>query len=551
MSDQDLDLDLSDENNSNVESEGSSMSEVDFDDISSESMSDDDEEVPDSEEELPKNKKKVKEQKHSAWGKGKSNFYGGLENEDDAEHLEQEEAKILKEEEIKDLKEDDFNISSDEDEEEDEASKNALGLAQGSEHIERDISKLTESELKNIIKTESPELLVMLKDIQTKVTDLRNEFNVLKKNVEKDTRLTSEGVSFIELKDQLMLNYCILMTMYLLLKAEGVEVKEHPVIKQLVRTKTLMEKLTPVENLLKPQLDQLYNNNNNKSAANPLGYAPNVSNMDIDLSEEEEEEGEGEGEGATGVYKPPKLLSVEFNDDNSKQERKREQLQKRIATNSVLRDIQEEYSERPQAVLMNSTGDSQLDLEEKERRRFEENNFTRLVLSKKDRKRREAAERSLSRGSGFNELTANDGNFDNLIRDIDNDVSVRKNEEDIFQEDGLYEEAMNQQNAKKQKREEEVKQMRKNKQPSGMMVNEDYELGEGENRKATYKILKNRGLTAHRKKENRNPRVKKRSKYEKAIKRRKGQVAPMRSEAGHYGGERTGIRSDITRSRKM
>ena len=50
-------------------------------------------------------------------------------------------------------------------------------------------------------------------------------------------------------------------------------------------------------------------------------------------------------------------------------------------------------------------------------------------------------------------------------------------------------------------------------------------LPEGEARKATYKILKNRGLTGHRKKENRNPRVKRRVKYEKAVKRRKGQVS--------------------------
>ena len=81
-------------------------------------------------------------------------------------------------------------------------------------------------------------------------------------------------------------------------------------------------------------------------------------------------------------------------------------------------------------------------------------------------------------------------------------------------------------------------------------VNDDFELEEGESRKATQKILKNRGLVPSRPKENRNPRVKKRRRYEKALKRRKGQVAALRTnEADQYMGEKSGIRSDVTHSR--
>ena len=81
-------------------------------------------------------------------------------------------------------------------------------------------------------------------------------------------------------------------------------------------------------------------------------------------------------------------------------------------------------------------------------------------------------------------------------------------------------------------------------------LNEDFELEEGESRKATQKILKNRGLVPSRPKENRNPRVKKRRRYEQAVKRRKGQVVPMRTnEADQYMGEKSGIRADVTHSR--
>ncbi len=78
------------------------------------------------------------------------------------------------------------------------------------------------------------------------------------------------------------------------------------------------------------------------------------------------------------------------------------------------------------------------------------------------------------------------------------------------------------------------------------------QLEEGENRPASNKILKNRGLVPHRAKINRNPRLKKRVKYAKAVKNRKGAVAPLRvGEAASYGGEATGIRKNLAKSRKL
>jgi hypothetical protein len=71
-------------------------------------------------------------------------------------------------------------------------------------------------------------------------------------------------------------------------------------------------------------------------------------------------------------------------------------------------------------------------------------------------------------------------------------------------------------------------------------------------RAATYEIMKNKGLTPHRKKENRNPRVKKRMAYDKAIVARKGQVREVTAgAAGSYDGELTGIKANISRSRKI
>lgn len=50
-------------------------------------------------------------------------------------------------------------------------------------------------------------------------------------------------------------------------------------------------------------------------------------------------------------------------------------------------------------------------------------------------------------------------------------------------------------------------------------------ISEGGKRAITYQIAKNKGLTPHRKKEQRNPRVKHRNKFRKAKIRRKGAVS--------------------------
>lgn len=67
------------------------------------------------------------------------------------------------------------------------------------------------------------------------------------------------------------------------------------------------------------------------------------------------------------------------------------------------------------------------------------------------------------------------------------------------------------------------------------------DLDEEEKRAITYEIAKNKGLTPKRKREQRNPRVKYRRKFEKAVVRRKGQVREPRKELKKYGGEFTGI----------
>ncbi|CDW98193.1 hypothetical protein [Sporisorium scitamineum] len=84
---------------------------------------------------------------------------------------------------------------------------------------------------------------------------------------------------------------------------------------------------------------------------------------------------------------------------------------------------------------------------------------------------------------------------------------------------------------------------------------EDDVLEDGQHRAITRQIEKNKGLTPHRPKTSRNPRVKKRLKYEAAKKKLSSRQAVFKggqsSLQGGYGGEASGISTHLVKSRKL
>ncbi|XP_031626368.1 something about silencing protein 10 [Contarinia nasturtii] len=81
--------------------------------------------------------------------------------------------------------------------------------------------------------------------------------------------------------------------------------------------------------------------------------------------------------------------------------------------------------------------------------------------------------------------------------------------------------------------------------------NEDMDGEDEERRQITYQIAKNKGLTPYRKKELRNPRVKHRNKFRKALIRRKGAHRTPRKEIKRYDGEKFGISARVKKGIKI
>jgi hypothetical protein len=116
-------------------------------------------------------------------------------------------------------------------------------------------------------------------------------------------------------------------------------------------------------------------------------------------------------------------------------------------------------------------------------------------------------------------------------------------EEEVEEEDGFYEAIEAKSKARREAKANKYSVAAKFPRPEGTVLGE---------RAIGHQIMKNRGLVAHKAKINRNPRVKKREQYRKAKIRIKGSQREVRTgETEKYGGETTGIKSNISRSRRL
>ncbi|KAF2746550.1 hypothetical protein M011DRAFT_425322 [Sporormia fimetaria CBS 119925] len=134
----------------------------------------------------------------------------------------------------------------------------------------------------------------------------------------------------------------------------------------------------------------------------------------------------------------------------------------------------------------------------------------------------------------------------------DSDDGADRQENAASDDDGYYDMVAARNKAKKQEKAERAAAYAKAAKENATVIPEEV-IGEDGKRKITYLIAKNKGLTPHRKKEVRNPRVKKKLKFEKKKKALKSMKAVYGGGEGKggYQGELTGIKTGLVRSTKL
>lgn len=349
-----------------------------------------------------------------AWGKKKKAYYStdyvdpdyATVNEKDLAdaEMEEEEAKNIQKRLAEQLDDADFGLDLIETEE----SKDQKVEEEAEEFIKTDLSKLSKRQKQMMMQKESPEFNVLVKDFKDRMMEARDLMAPFLKLVKENVIPNCPAVTFAKTKYHLLLNYCINISFYLMLKAKRLPVNSHPVIKRLAQYRQLLNQL---------------------------------------------ESGQG----------------------------------------NLIQEIQEILEAEKQGKPLYNTSDG-----------------TRVNVPKRKASRFKAIKKTT-------EIVETDSS---------------ESEPEVTVESEMDEEM------ELEKKDEEIE-------------HESPAIKTEEKRGITYQIAKNKGLTPHRKKEQRNPRVKHRNKYRKAKIHRKGAVREVRKEIKRYAGEISGIKAGVKKSIKL
>ncbi|KAI8059585.1 hypothetical protein BC940DRAFT_313467 [Gongronella butleri] len=258
------------------------------------------------------------------------------------------------------------------------------------------------------------ELRVILKSLKIKVRDLKNDVQPLLQKLKEGELKTSRGISFLEVKYQVLLQYISQLAIFAYAKLSGKQIEGHSLIESLVELRIVLERIKPIEAKLKYQIDKLVRQSVLESQApgqavdDPLSFKPNpMSLMDKEGQDENEDNDSDDGsEPTSGVYRPPKMAPVTYNELSSKTSKKdkdEQRMRERATRSSMMKDLMVDMNDAPEesgvygGVHDDINFRSQMDRKLAEKKDYEENNYVRLQVTRKEKKHLRNKDRMLGR----------------------------------------------------------------------------------------------------------------------------------------------------------
>ncbi|KAL4712857.1 hypothetical protein ACJJTC_011927 [Scirpophaga incertulas] len=252
--------------------------------------------------------------------------------------------------------------------------------------------------------TEQPDLpqaVKLLKEMNMNIQQVSQLVDNMLVRVKNGEITTDKGLSFLEMKYQMLLSYLINLTYIVLRKCSGEKIESDPSIDRLVEIRTVLEKIRPIDSKLKYQIDKLVKTAvvGATSDEDPHSFRANPANL-VSKFDDTEDESSGKSENGEDrkakanksmVYVPPKLAAVHYDGSVSRIESERkikEKSKKQFLNSSVMRELRDEYSEAPLEVSSGNLVKQSISKYEQEKTEYEENYLTRLPVTKAEKNRR-------------------------------------------------------------------------------------------------------------------------------------------------------------------
>ncbi|XP_054710713.1 neuroguidin-A-like [Uloborus diversus] len=275
---------------------------------------------------------------------------------------------------------------------------------------------LSESEITADDLDETMQLLNSVPEVASTV--LETIQNVIKQ-VKKD-EFQGKGLSFLDMKNQMMLSYVTNLTYIILKKISGQKIEGEPAIERLVELRTTLEKIRPIDEKLKYQINKLVStaSSGTVDANDPLRFRANPDNLAVP----DEEEDTADEPRESKIYVPPKISAAYYDEDESLTDRKKrilERAQRKALSSTMLQELRKEYDTGPEEIR--ETVDPyklKLTQEMKERERYEEEYMLRLPMTKRQRHEARQLTTVTNFSTKFEDISALEMNL--------NDVSMKR-----------------------------------------------------------------------------------------------------------------------------
>ncbi|XP_053617201.1 neuroguidin-A [Plodia interpunctella] len=244
--------------------------------------------------------------------------------------------------------------------------------------------------------TDLPQAVNLLHEMNSNIQQVSQLVDNMIIRVKSGELSTDSGLSFLEMKYQMLLSYLINLTYIVLRKCSGEKIVSDPSIDRLIEIRTVLEKIRPIDSKLKYQIDKLVKTAviGATSEEDPQSYHANPDNLVSKIVEHEDSSDSNDDEDKkdkanTNIYVPPKLAAVHYHENNSKVDgNSKEQSKKQFLNSSVMRELREEYSEAPLEVSAGNHVKHSISKYEQEKTEYEENYLTRLPVTKAEKNRR-------------------------------------------------------------------------------------------------------------------------------------------------------------------
>ncbi|KAL4075407.1 hypothetical protein V8B97DRAFT_1579306 [Scleroderma yunnanense] len=262
------------------------------------------------------------------------------------------------------------------------------------------------------------EMTVSMASVRELIQSLRE------KQITTDTMNTKDGISLLSLKHHVMLSYLHAIVLLSARRTLGDSMEDRmppsepfsaadrdirgsgigDLVDSMIEGRVVLEKIKVLESRIRYQIDKLVRIAQDSSSVavdDPLAFRPNPKNLvnnEQGSGGETEEDGDGDDQGNHDeIYRPPKLAPMPYVEAATDKRSKRQPIPKSLSS-LVHQDPSRPHVESTSGLGFTPTLASNRAREIQRMAEFEEENFTRLVMKKKDARRRQRDEEDLALG---------------------------------------------------------------------------------------------------------------------------------------------------------